>query len=222
MTSEELAEPFFNRAGGLTCEAATQVTRWAELELLRVGMDSTVLIFESCPAVSSLRASGYAEVDRMSVLESKGPITGAEGAGSIVISDDPKRWTDVYLDSFYGGRDLEGVVTTIATRLFDSKGVTLFESRVNGKTAGVMALFKTPRMLGLYCLGTLPEHRGQGIATGLLAKARSFARKEGRSLILQTLISDGAAGFYKRRGFAETYSKLVLKRSPNAHAGEST
>lgn len=219
LTSEGLTEPFFNRAGGLTCEAVTQVFHWAELELSRSGMNSTVMVFESCRAVSSLYASGYVKVDRMSILESKGPITGGKGAGSIVISDDPKTWADAYLDSFYDGRALEGVVVPIAMRLLNTRGVTLFESRDNGKTAGVMALFKTPGILGLYCLGTLPEHRGRGIATGLIARAKHIAHKEHRRLVLQTLMSDGATGLYRRRGFAEIYSKLILERSLNAHPG---
>lgn len=217
LTSEEFAEPFFNRAGALTCEAVAGAARWSEGELSRTGRGPTFLVFESCRGASSLLASGYAMVDRMSVLEWKGPTAGAGGGGPTVVSSDPKEWADAYLDSFYGERALEGVVTSVAARLLGARGVSLFESRADGKTAGVMALFKTPGLLGLYCLGTTPGQRGQGIATGLLASAANIARRERRKLVLQTLVSDGAAEFYQKRGFVEMYSKLVLERRLNAH-----
>lgn len=217
LTSEELPEPFFNRAGALTCKGGMRAARWAERAFSRAGINPTVTIFESCRATSSLLSSGYTMVDRMSVFESKGPVADGGGEARTVASGDPKRWADAYLDSFYGGRALEGVVTSIAARLLEDKGATLFESSVNGTAAGVMALFRTPGLLGLYCLGTVPAHRGRGVATGLLGRAASIARMERRKLILQTLVSDGAAEFYRRRGFSEMYSKLVLERRLNAH-----
>ena len=75
-----------------------------------------------------------------------------------------------------------------------------------------MAMFRTRGIAGAYCVGTVPEFRKKGVATALLARARQIATEEGRSLILQTLNSDGVLQFYLRRGFEVIYSKKVLTR----------
>ena len=75
-----------------------------------------------------------------------------------------------------------------------------------------MAMFRTRGIVGAYCVGTVPEFRKKGVATALLARARQIATEEGRSLILQTLNSDGVLQFYLRRGFEVIYSKKVLTR----------
>lgn len=152
----------------------------------------------------------------MSVLLSKGPIEERSRARSdVTASRSPRDWAGAYLDAFYGSRNLIGVVSPIASKLSRAKGVTLFESKVKGETAGAMALFRVAGLVGLYCLGTSPKHRGRGVATGLLAEARRVADAEGRDLILQTLESDGAGEFYRRRGFAKLYSKRVMERRLN-------
>ena len=214
LTSESFREPFFNRGGSLTCEAAPMVSSWAERTLARQGSDATFLIFDSCAvAHKKLFDLGYAEVDTMSVLVSEAPIEAQPIDGRRVEpATSPETWTRAYLRAFYGDEDLSDVVTPIVTRLLGSRGVTLFESRVKGETAGVLALFRTHGIGGVYCVGTVPEFRSMGIATGLLAKAREAAEGERRKLVLQSLASDGSMALYMKRGFEVMYSKHVLER----------
>lgn len=178
-------------------------------------MSSTFLAFESCKSADTLLAAGYRPVDTMTVLLSKGPI-GGDGLQKVTASTEARAWTAAYLHSFYGNEELADIVGPIVSSLLQSRGVTLLEARVKGDTAGVLALFRTPRIAGAYCMGTVPEHRRRGIATALLAKARQIADSEGRILVLQALTSDGALEFYLGRGFEKMHAKRVLEKSSNA------
>ncbi len=223
LTSEALTEPFFNRAGALSCGAVARTVAWAESAFSSTKMNSTVLVFDSCRAVKALLAAGYREVDVMKVLFSKG-WKGREGGGrqNVMTSTDPDRWTAAYLRSFYGSEELVGVVTPIVASLMKAGTVTLLEARVRGDTAGVLAVSRSARTSGVYCVGTVPEYRNQGVATGLLAKAWEIATAEGRSLVLQTLVSEGALRFYLRRGFEVMYSKHVLEKKTQMKNGTSS
>lgn len=161
-----------------------------------------------------LLRSGYRQVDTMTVLFSDEPI---EGGGSLEVtpSEDPRAWTSAYLRSFYGNEELTGTVEPMAASFAKDEDVTLLESRAGGEVVGAAALFRTPGMIGAYCVGTVPERRKQGVATGLLSKAKQVADAEARVLILQTLASDGVLRFYMDRGFEVAYDKLVLEKSSN-------
>jgi GNAT superfamily N-acetyltransferase len=135
----------------------------------------------------------------------------------VEVSTDPGSWTLAYLRSFYGDVGLSGAVEPVVSSLSKSKQVTFLESRAGGTLAGVLALFRTPGLAGVYCVGTVPEQRNKGIASSLLARARQIADSEGRVMILQTLESDGALQFYLNRGFEELYDKIVLEKSSNGH-----
>jgi len=155
----------------------------------------------------------------MTVLISKGSV-GEGGRGQrIGPAASSEGWTAAYLNAFYGSEDLAGVVNPIVASLLKVRAATLLESKVKGETAGVLALFRTPGIIGTYCIGTVPEYRRKGVATGLLAKARQIAESEGRALVLQTLTSDGALQFYLDKGFKVMYSKLVLEKSSNGSRG---
>ena len=79
-----------------------------------------------------------------------------------------------------------------------------------------MALFRTPGLIGAYCVGTVPRRRGLGIATGLLRRAREIAESEERALVLQTQSSDGLLRIYHHRGIEVKYAKSIMeKKSSN-------
>jgi GNAT superfamily N-acetyltransferase len=214
LASEEFAEPFFNRAGVLSCGGTARAASWAEKELGKRGLRSTVLTFESCVAgTRALLAGGYRVADTMAVLASKGTIAKTTDSRiRVQTSRSPGPWVRAYLRAFYGSEELAESVLHIATRLSKARETTLLEARVQGEVAGSLALFKTKGLAGVYCVGTVPEFRGRGVATQLLARAKEIATEEGRVMILQTLASDGAGRFYRERGFEHLYSKMILEK----------
>jgi len=214
LTSETLSEPFFNRAGTLSCEGAARAAAWAEKNLFAHEMASTVVIFDSCAeGERALLASGYQVVDTMTVLISRGQIMSRGSGWSVAVASAAERWASAYLRAFYGSEALASTITPIVARLLKSKDTTLLEAKIRGKTAGVLALFRTEKVAGVYCVGTVPEFREMGVASGLLARAKEIAESEGRTLILQTLSSDEAGIFYAERGFAALYSKKILQKA---------
>jgi GNAT superfamily N-acetyltransferase len=212
LSSVKLKEPFFNRAGALTCGGVHGTVAWAESALRSTEVDSTLLVFDRCTAAKELLASGYKQTDDMTVLRSSAPP--GEGVAELEVktSTDSNSWTATYLRAFYGDGTLTSIVRPIVSSFQNSRAVTLLEARSRGETVGVSAIFRTPGIAGVYCVGTVPEFRERGVATALLARAGQVASREGRSLILQTLTSDGALRFYLRRGFETMYSKRVLTR----------
>lgn len=219
LTSREIREPFFNRAGSLTCAGVGRTAAWAEKKLALIGIDPTVTVFDSCaPASSALAAVGYKPVDRMAVLISRGSIR-ADNPLRVSVNTRPSAegWSRAYLEAFYGEQSLASLITPTVRRLLRTEAVTLMEARIGGRTAGVLALFRTRGLAGAYCVGTVPEHRRRGVAALLLARARAIADAEGRKLILQSLASDGTEGYYLERGFVRLYYKQMLtKESSNA------
>ena len=212
LSSAALREPFFNRAGALSCRAVTGTAAWAERILASSGVNSTFLAFDSCASAKALISSGYRQEDTMTVLRSTTPLDDQKSEQVVVMSDDPDAWASTYLRAFYGDEARAAAVRPIVSSLMWSRDTTFLESKIKGTTAGVLAIFRTPGVAGVYCVGTAPEFRRRGVANRLLARARKIADDEGRGLILQTLTSDGALQFYRKRGFVEMHSKSVLVR----------
>jgi GNAT superfamily N-acetyltransferase len=214
LESKRFKESFFNRAVALSCGGVAAAASRAEEGLGARGLPSAVTVFDSCDrGIRDLLASGYRAADTMTVLVSRGAIPDAHGRELAVRSSSSAgSWVRAYLDAFYGERALGAAVVPIARRLLKARAATLLEARVEGRLAGVLALFRTKGVAGVYCLGTVPEFRGEGVATGLLAKSKEIAGAEGRHLILQTLASDGAGPFYSQRGFRRLYSKKMMEK----------
>ena len=220
LASKDFREPFFNRACILDCRRVDATAAWAEGRLMSENARSTFTVFDSCTkAVRRLRASGYTPVDTMNVLLSTDSTKSATQA-RVTFNERPAAdsWTRAYLQAFYGDQELAPLVTPIATRLLKLKAVTLLEARVGDETAGVLAIYRTAGLAGVYCVGTVPGHRRRGVAGALLSKARAVAAVEGRRLFLQSLESDGTSRYYLERGFRLLYSKKLLsKQDSNAH-----
>jgi len=214
MTSEDFREPFFNRACFLNCRGAGAAVARVEERLMAGNIGSTITIFDSCTkAIRGLRASGYRAFDTMAVMLSKGPGKPTSPA-PVTIDERPAAdsWTRAYLEAFYGGQDLAPRTIPIVTRLLKLKAATLLEGKVGGETAGVLAVFRTRGLAGVYCVGTVPEHRRKGVAGTLLSRAGAIAGAEGRRLVLQALASDVSARFYLEKGFKVLYHKQLLSK----------
>jgi len=220
MTSEHLGEPFFNRACILDCRGAGATIAWAEDRLIARGMAPIVTIFNSCTgAAAGLRASGYRSADTMTVLLSKGPGKSASPV-QVTINERPDTdsWTRAYLEAFYGDQELAPHVAPIVARLRKLNTVALLEAMVENETAGVLAIFRTGGLAGVYCVGTVPEHRRKGVAGTLLSRAKAIAGAEGRHLFLQSLASDGTLRYYLQREFRVLYSKQLLSKGEASNA----
>lgn len=215
MTSRDFQEDFFNRACFVDCGAVSKYREKAERRLRSLGLPSILTVNEGCASArNSLVRSGYRAFETMTVMVSTGrhEPTDVEAKIRRVSSDRVSEWSRAYLLSFYGSETLTPAVTPIAHRLVNNRAATLLEAELNGSVAGVLALFRTQRLAGVYCVGTVPLFRRRGVAGALMARAGEIASSEGRRMILQTLKSDGAEAFYSKRGFVPAYRKAFVRQ----------
>ena len=214
LKSKDFGEAFFNRATFQTCDATREDVSRAEAGLGRGRYESTLTVFESCSRLrASLEARGYASVDVMNVMKAgPGPIRGSPGVTvRKAAAADLDSWSETYLRAFYGDLTLGLEVLKVARRLHKLEDVTMLVAESEGKVSGVTALYRTPGLLGLYCLGTLPECRNRGIARSLLKASKEMADAEDRELVLQSLRSEETEPFYRRFGFEKLYEKRLLR-----------
>jgi GNAT superfamily N-acetyltransferase len=76
--------------------------------------------------------------------------------------------------------------------------------------AGCALLFNLHKTTGLYCLGTVPSFRRQGLAKKIIKVSLDIAMQQRtHSLILQAFTREGFQEFYKRLGFELVYKKRI-------------
>ncbi len=126
------------------------------------------------------------------------------------VVSDVHEWVSAYLRSFYGDGGQEAEVEAAARRAAKDKDASLVLARRGKEVVGEMALFRHGGLLGAYCVGTVPEYRRSGVASGMLSYASGQAEEQGLTLVLQTFAEDHVEGFYLKRGFRAIYSKFVL------------
>jgi ribosomal protein S18 acetylase RimI-like enzyme len=215
LTSSRFQEPFFNRACFVECGAVSTHREEAEKGFSRLGLPTTITVNLSCTsAVNRLEHSGYRAFETMTVMVSTGRFkpVGSEFEVRQTSSSTVKEWSQAYLLSFYGEETLLPAVTSVVRRVARSRSATLLEARLEGTVAGVLAIYRTPGLAGIYCVGTVPKFRRRGVAGALLCRAAEIAASEGRRTTLQTLKSDGAEAFYLKRGFAPLYAKAFMRQ----------
>jgi GNAT superfamily N-acetyltransferase len=129
-------------------------------------------------------------------------------------------WAGTYLDAFYGERSLLPTVTRVVERISPLREASLFLARLRGEPAGVLALFRTGEICGVYCVGTSPGSRGARVASTMLKVAADVAAGERRKLVLQTILSDSVESLYTKLGFERLYLKDIFAKSGTGGLGE--
>jgi len=219
--SRDFREPFFNRAGFLA--------PGTELELLVDALETKFRERSTAPSILVREARewrrlrilldhrGYNVHDSMSVMRAGRAVPGHDPEVEIEMGiGSTGDWSRTYLESFYGRTLLLPIVEEIVEKAGEDKSVGFFLARVGGKSVGCASVYRTEGILGAYCIGTVPAFRHKHVATTVLRAIRKLARKEKRTLILQTMLSDSAEPFYVKNGFDRVYLKNVFgkKRGP--------
>ena len=215
LTSKELREPFFNRAGFLSCRAVASTLGKVEACFKDACVRPTVLLQDGCSSgARALSRAGYTAVDKMAVMVMERPAFKTNDAVAVkrVGRGRGSSWSRAYLKSFYGNDRLFPKVSAVVARLTGKRNVILLEGLMGGAVAGVLAIQRTRGLAGVYCVGTVPRFRRRGVSGTLISAAQEISSREGRRLILQTLESDGVERFYLRGGLRRFYAKSVMSR----------
>jgi len=215
MLSSDFDEYFFNRAGFVDCVGGRDAIPRIEAEFEALARPPYFSVQEECGEVAAmLESRGYRIFDSMSVMQLDRPKFKAAADLAVLSGQEvrPTEWAAAYSLAFYGGPGMQDSVSLIAERVRTEPSVTLFAGEKDGKTLGVLAAFRTPGLLGVYCVGTPGRHRSMGVASSLIHEASRMAANEGRQLILQTIASENVEGFYAKGGFRRLYLKRLTRR----------
>jgi GNAT superfamily N-acetyltransferase len=141
------------------------------------------------------------QIDTMYVLRSRGV---GKISGKIVTVDRSTLsiWIDVFCKAFSVSHWIEEVERVLSVNL---NRLTLLLSFKESMPAGCAALYSKNGVMGLYCLGVIPELRRRGLAIRILRHAVSISK----NLFLQTLDSGKLLPLYRKAGFGVAYTKKI-------------
>ena len=114
-------------------------------------------------------------------------------------------WADIFCKSY----DCSDWIDEVDNIVKDS--ISQVEYLVDAEhNASCVALYEKNSILGLYCLGTLPEKRKKGLAKLLINHALNKVKiKNLDFLMLETYQRDDLLGFYSKLGFEKLYEKKI-------------
>jgi GNAT superfamily N-acetyltransferase len=215
MLSPDFDEHFFNRAGFVDCSNGLDTVVKMEARFEAAGRPPVFSVQSECKELEALLNSrGFTSFDDMSVMQ-LGQLEFKKATGLKVKQGqdvETTEWADTYALSFYGNLSLQRPVQRIVDQLIEEPSIVLVSGEKDGRTLGVLAAFRTSGLLGIYCVGTLAENRGLGVAGSMIHEASEIALAEGRLLVLQTIVSDEVEDFYARGGFRRLYLKHLMRR----------
>ena len=224
---------FFNRLNPFVCEDIRDIIENAARICLRRGMDCYVHVHDKNTDVqNSLLEAGFQWIDTMHVLRADWDKVEHDDIYESDKCDDSKihvvradlrsasDWVDAFCRSF-DVLEWKSVVKEKIDLHFKKMILLLSYFRVNNtyaELAGCAALFANHGIMGLYCLGTISNFRGRGLAKKMIGVSLQIAQqKQLDFLFLQTFTNEGFFLLYKKLGFRSVYKKRVyaLKRDFN-------
>jgi len=151
-----------------------------------------------------LEKKGFAYYDTQYVLK-KSTIPTKKSNCIKITPGDISIWTRIFCDAYECQEWVESVHAILENSL-SSVDYYMDESH-----SSCMALYEKSSVLGLYCLGTIPNRRRQGSASSLI----DFALYEVNSrnlefLMLETYEKDNLLKFYYNLGFDMLYAKKIF------------
>ena len=186
---------FFNRASVHNCPDPSVAVRQIAKVLWQKGMDCYIHDRDD-----RLAGEGLAMIDTMHVLR----VGSRSSSGKTKIVSIGRQllpaWIDVFCRTFAVPEwrpEIERIMMTNFAKL------ELLLSYKADLPVGCAALFNKNGVTGLYCLGTISQQRGRGLASDMLNSAIS------ENLFLQTLGSEELLPLYKKAGFVVAYTKKI-------------
>jgi GNAT superfamily N-acetyltransferase len=215
LLNEKLTQDyFFNRLTNMTCSDAGSAIDESIRIFLNKGINCYVYVTDDNRKLERmLLGKGFTLIDSMAVLKSTNKNIEYDNNYVDVIKIDKESipvWVDVFCHAF-DVLDWKYEVERITKSHFKELILLLsFLKNKSNKPVGCTALFHRFSLIGLYCLGTVPAFRDQGIATKMIKVALGLAqRKELDFIFLQAFANEGFLGFYNKIGFQTIYKKKI-------------
>ncbi len=187
---------FFNRSRVSDCPDTIVASRRVAKIFWQKGMDCYLH-----DRTDLLERKGFSQIDTMYVLKS-GPATTISSKTVVADRQLLPVWIDVFCRAFSVPEwkpEIERIMNASADRM------NLLLSYKEGAAAGCAALYSKNSVTGIYCLGTILQLRGRGLARSILKNAARMSE----NMFLQTLGSEGLLPFYEKAGFEVAYTKKI-------------
>jgi GNAT superfamily N-acetyltransferase len=191
---------FFNRSRVSGCPDPVAASKQVAKIFWQKGMDCYLHDREEL-----LEKKGFTQIDTMYVLVKSSAATPAASGKTVVVDLQLLPvWIDVFCKAFSvpeWRHEVERIMDANAGKM------TLLLSYKESASAGCAALYTKNGMTGIYCLGTILQMRGRGLARRILQDAAQMSE----NIFLQTLGSEGLLPFYQKAGFKVAYAKKIYR-----------
>jgi hypothetical protein len=191
---------FFNRSRVSGCHDPAVASKHIAKVFWQKGMNCYLYDREGL-----LEKEVFSQIDTMHVLTKSSPVIMTESGKTVVAGLQLlPAWIDVFCKSFSVPEwkpEVESVMNASAGKM------TLLLSYKEGTPAACAALYTKNGVTGIYCLGTIQQQRGRGLAKSML----KYASMMSENIFLQTLDSEGLLPFYQKAGFKVAYAKKIYR-----------
>ena len=152
-----------------------------------------------------LRKKGFTSYDTQYVLKKSADSNLKDFPIHHIARKDSLLWADIFCKSYDCPEWIDEVNSIVRKSV--SEVEYLVDSEYN---ASCVALYEKNSVLGLYCLGTIPEKRRKGLAKLLITYALNQVKtKKLDFLMLETYQRDALLDFYLKLGFEKVYEKKI-------------
>ena len=198
-----LDDVFFNKLTGVTCVNEDMVDKAIE-HFRKNHLLPYVYSMDHPEFDNLLEKKGFSHYDIQHVLKRR-TVPSKETSAVKVTHDSIDVWARIFCKA-YDCPTWSESVTSILEQSLQSVGYFVDESG-----SSCMALYENDSVLGLYCLGTVPDKRNHGTAASLIDFASGKVNSENLEfLMLETYGKDNLLEFYSKLGFERVYSKTVF------------
>lgn len=160
----------------------------------------------------SLESMGFMKYDTMAIMKLEGHEPSKNRGVQVreMNKGTLDAWADAFIRAFYSDPNLVTKVKRPVEKIFTDPHAKLYVAYVDNRPVGTVALYSLNKVGGAYCLGTLPEYRGRGIATALLQTVISESSMQGNEfLCLQVMKQDRVERFYTSKGFRVAFRRTI-------------
>lgn len=193
---------FFDKLTNVTCTSGSMVD---EALALFYKYQTTPFVYSlNYPELEEvLRKRNFKHYDTQHVLR-KGGTSSRPIKIYRITNDDSMLWSKTFCSAY----DCYEWIVPVGEIVKNS--LSSIEYYVDESISSCMALYEKNLVMGLYCLGTIPNMRRKGLAESLINFALSeVKRRKLKFLMLETYQKDNLLEFYSKLGFEEIYHKNI-------------
>jgi GNAT superfamily N-acetyltransferase len=196
---------FFDKLTNITCLSEKMIDETIDI-FRKNNMRPFVYTLNNKKLEELLIQKNFKFYDTQYVLKKNTILENETSQAHHISKNDSILWAEIFCKSYDCYEWIDEVNKVVRNSL------TQVEYLVDAENnASCVALYEKNSILGLYCLGTLPEKRKKGLAKLLINYASNKVKiKKLDFLMLETYEKDELLGFYSKLGFEKVYEKQIF------------